>query len=551
LPYPLKHKTCVAIIYPQKEEFFVKKFISLFISMAMLISMAIVPASAETYGKAWEFDGTTVESWQAQNSTLSVSEGNLVQTITTAKNNTFLISPNNLGIDASVYKYLKVRVKNSTAANGFFRYEAIGTNKSEFKGGTSWIAINGNSNPADGEWHEYCIDLSQLGTDWTGTVSRFRLCMSTWNTEGTIEYDYIRLSDSGDLSGCSVAINSLTNPTDIFLGETIDLTATVTGEATKVEYFANGTSIGSVTEAPYALSYTPSALGAYYISAKATFAEGYVDSGNTYVYVSDRNVVENNAHIWEFDGSTQSFASNNSAYSSVGGCLVQTITTEKSNTWLQSPKNLSIDASIYKYLKVRAKNSTTATGYFRFEAVGTNKAEYKGSWIPLADNKTPNDGEWHEYIVDLSQYGTDWTGTITSFRLCMSAWNCAGTVEFDYIRLSDTLANGIDSSLVPTPTPAPTAEPEIATEISVINQYVNGTELADGTEVDGDATSLKAVFTISGETAFNHVAFTVSDVTAEKDVTTVSGDGATVTYGIIVDAVIEAAAVTSAVSYVE
>lgn len=112
----------------------------------------------------------------------------------------------------------------------------------------------------------------------------------------------------------------------------------------------------------------------------------------------------------------------------------------------------------------------------------------------------------------------------------------AGNTWVDYILVEKT---------------ADIAEPEIITEISVINQYVNGTVLEDGTEVEGDATSLKAIFTISGETAFNYVSFTVSDVTAEKAVTTVSGDGATVTYGIIVDAVIEADAVTSAVSFVE
>jgi len=380
-----------------------KKIISVLLCIAMLISMAIVPASAETYGKNWEFE-SGVEGWFAQNSTLSGVGGNLVQTITTAKSNTFLLSPSNLNIDASVYKYLKVRVKNSTTANGFFRFEATNNTKTSFAG--SWTNINGNINPADGEWHEYCIDLSQLGTDWSGTVSRLRLCMSTWTTEGTIEYDYIRFSDTAD--------------------------------------------------------------------------------------VEDEEEEEAGV-IWSFDGSVLGFSSNNSTATSVGGCLVQTITTEKNNTWLQSPSGLNIDASIYKYLKVRVKNSTTAAGLFRFEAIGTNKAAFTGSWVALEDGVTPNDGKWHEYIVDLSKYGTEWSGTISRFRLCMSAWNCEGTVEFDYIKLSDYDVKPEDLYKVnlegvsnPGDVPAgSTVDLSVTTEAGVpseVEYFVNGTSIGTATE---------------------------------------------------------------------
>jgi len=339
-----------------------KKIISVLLCIAMLISMAIVPASAETFAKEWEFEGSVL-GFGANNSTLTSVGGNLVQTITTAKNNTWLLSPSGLNVDASVYKYLKVRVKNSTTTAGLFRFQATGTNKADFTSG--WVAIEDNVTPNDGKWHEYVVDLSQYGTEWSGTISRFRLCMSAWNCEGTVEYDYIRLSDTGD---------------------------TTEDEGEEVE-----------------------------------------DLG------------------WEFDGSILGFGANNSTATSVGGCLVQTITTEKNNTWLLSPNNLGIDASVYKYLKVRVKNSTSMAGLFRFEATGTNKSAFANAWVPLADNKTPNDGKWHEYVVDLSQYGTEWSGTISRFRLCMSAWNCEGTVEYDYIILSATSEAVGDEGETPVP----------------------------------------------------------------------------------------------------
>ncbi len=435
-----------------------KKIISLFICIAMLISMSVISASAETYAKNWEFE-SGVEGFGGNNSTLTSVNGNLVQTITSDKVNTWLVSQNNLNVDASVYKYLKVRVKNSTTDEGYFRFQAIGTNKEKFS--DSWTSLG--STPNDGEWHEYVVDLSQYGTEWSGTISRLRLCMSAWTTEGTVEYDYIRLSDTGDLSACTVSLDSLTNPSDKALGETIALTATAAGDAlTKIEYFVNGTSVGSATNAPYTVDWKPSAVGGYHVKAVASFAAGDLESDTAYVAVYNPEVVENNAYIWDFNGTTDGWQGNNSKVESKENCLVQTVEASKNNSFLVSSSGLSIDASKYKYIKVRVAADYNLKGQFAVQWIkqGEDLKDYDAGWknsdkTQIVGNTTiTNDGEFHDYVIDLSEH-TGWTGNISQLRIKITPWNDTEIMnaKVDFIRISDTLANGIDSSLVPVEIP--------------------------------------------------------------------------------------------------
>jgi len=128
-------------------------------------------------------------------------------------------------------------------------------------------------------------------------------------------------------------------------------------------------------------------------------------------------LAETPIYSWEFEGSVEGFGANNSTKESVGGCLVQTIA--KSNTWLLSPNNLAINADACPILKVRVKNSTNKVGHFAIEAVGTEKAAFTGNFINIGEIK--NDGEFHEYEVDLSTMApSEWRGTVTRFRLRLS-----------------------------------------------------------------------------------------------------------------------------------
>jgi hypothetical protein len=164
-----------------------KKTVSFLLCVIMMISVIPISAFAEDPVYFWEFEGS-VEGFGANNSTKEAVGGNLVQTIT--KSNTWLLSPNNLAINADSCPILKVRVKNSTNRVGHFAIEAIGTEKAAFTG--NFINIGEIKN--DGEFHEYEVDLSAMApSEWRGIVTRFRLRLSQWTCEGTIEVDYIRI----------------------------------------------------------------------------------------------------------------------------------------------------------------------------------------------------------------------------------------------------------------------------------------------------------------------------------------------------------------------
>ncbi len=406
----------------------------------------------------WQFDNS-VQDFFGNNSTVSSENGCLVQTITTEKNNTWLLSPNNLGIDASTYKYLKVRVRNTTTAPGLFRFEATGTNKSAFTG--TWVPVENNVTPNDGEWHEYVVDLSQYGSEWSGTISRFRLCMSAWNTEGKVEFDYIRLSDTGlpKEDSYAVSINSLNAVSDKPLGTPIALTAGVEGgTASKVEYFAEGVSIGSATEAPYTFNWNPAKTGGYHITATATIDGTPVDSEKVYVNVYDPEVVEKSAYYWQFNSTTQGWAGNNSTMTVENGCLVQSVAATKVNSFLVSPSGLGIDASKYKYVKLRVAADYSAAGQLAIQWTTSEDTAWDTGWGEGSKTKVigttavTNDGEFYDYIFDLSQH-TGWKDSITRLRIKVTPWSDKADMEakIDYIRVSDTLANGIDENDVPKP----------------------------------------------------------------------------------------------------
>ena len=206
---------------------------------------------------------------------------------------------------------------------------------------------------------------------------------------------------------------------------------------------------------------------------------------------------------WEFDNnSVEGFYANNSTLSVSNGSLVQTITTEKNNTWLYSPSNLSIDTSVYKYLVVKVKNNTTLNGKFSFEATSTQKAEFSGTWISLGDD-IPCDNQFHEYTVDMTNV-SDWKGTITRFRLRLSAWNCEGNVTVDYIKfISDS-------------------NTDVATVKFISNATLSNLTVYDGAqytdpvinpESDGTYKLSKGLYTYTAETssAKVHKNFTVTD----------------------------------------
>jgi hypothetical protein len=139
---------------------------------------------------AWEFstDGDS-EGWRAgQFITIEIREGFIRGNITQPKG--FWIAPNNLNIDAAIFKTLKIKYRVASSEIDEISYiywikadDAQYGNNKKFKFDVQ----------AGNVWREDEFDLSSI-VNWSGTVTGIQLYPAWFSSAGTsVEYDYIRL----------------------------------------------------------------------------------------------------------------------------------------------------------------------------------------------------------------------------------------------------------------------------------------------------------------------------------------------------------------------
>lgn len=141
-------------------------------------------------------------------------------------------------------------------------------------------------------------DTSNLYTNWTFSTVRnwgenpngswtLKVADRKAGTTGSLTFAEVTVFGSDGTTVNSAPSVALTAPTEGQLfapGVAVDLNATAsdltatgaTGTVTQVEFFNGTSSLGIDTTAPYALSWTPPADGAYALAAKATDSEGAV-----------------------------------------------------------------------------------------------------------------------------------------------------------------------------------------------------------------------------------------------------------------------------------
>lgn len=142
-------------------------------------------------GRSWEFNSPDAgaEGWavKVQINALTLNAGYLEGAI--AGTDPSLLSPDELGIDASTYKKIKVRMKNGTSGTAgkfYFTTNADGVyNESKAK-----VFALTSSDPG---YTEYTVDMTALPT-WTGTIRRFRYDpVDAGASSGPVSIDYIRV----------------------------------------------------------------------------------------------------------------------------------------------------------------------------------------------------------------------------------------------------------------------------------------------------------------------------------------------------------------------
>jgi alpha-L-rhamnosidase len=136
---------------------------------------------------------------------------------------------------------------------------------------------------------------------------------------------------------------------------------------------------------------------------------------------------------WNFntDGNAEGWILTHALSGSVSGGYYN-LTISGSDPYMHSPDNLGVDASKYKKVKIRLKNSTTDTAaqLYWITTVDAAWSETKHSNFTI----NANDSGYTDYIIDLSA-NSYWTGTIRQLRLDPVANVSSGTTSIDSIMI--------------------------------------------------------------------------------------------------------------------
>ncbi len=122
------------------------------------------------------------------------------------------------------------------------------------------------------------VSTAPYSVSWTpATIGNYTLTAVATDSNGTVTtspaVSVTVTSTSGPGGGAGVVLTSPTAGAAYAVGATVRLAASASvsnGIVTGVEFFANGQSLGSVSSAPYAITFVPNAAGMYAFTAVAT-----------------------------------------------------------------------------------------------------------------------------------------------------------------------------------------------------------------------------------------------------------------------------------------
>lgn len=138
--------------------------------------------------KEWEFNSNT-ESWTAntQVNTFAYQTGGYVGG-SVAGTSAQITSEANLGVDINSNKFIKIRMKNNTAATSAKVYFTTNSDATWNTAKSKSIAISAN----DQNYKEYTIDMTGM-TGWSGVLNQLRIEPCSGVGSGIFSIDYIRL----------------------------------------------------------------------------------------------------------------------------------------------------------------------------------------------------------------------------------------------------------------------------------------------------------------------------------------------------------------------
>ena len=174
-----------------------------------------------TYEAVSEWDFLTdLEGWELTKS-LSGSASNSILNLSITGTDPYMISPDNLGMDADSAKYVLLNMKNGTNTSaGRFYWTTNATTHFNFDYSTPVNLL-----PNDTELRNYVLDMGEE-SNWKGTIKRIRLDPSSSANSGTFDIDYIKVVR--DLASSSESIKA-DHPVNLYPNPASDRVAIETG----------------------------------------------------------------------------------------------------------------------------------------------------------------------------------------------------------------------------------------------------------------------------------------------------------------------------------
>lgn len=315
-------------------------------------------------------------------------------------------SVDNMNMDAAIYKYIKIRMKNSTAGQSATIYFITTADTAWNEAKSKTFAIRAN----DPYFTEYIVDMSTVG-GWTGRIRQLRIDPENGAASGTSSIDRIGIYTEAVPSDIEYGFDSLTGGTDGF-NSFGGCTASVSNSFLNLTFSYNDPRFFSVdninldaaafkyikikmrnsTSAQTASIYFITTADTAWNEAKCkTFAINPNDTECT-EYIADMSTLagwtgaikqirfdpQNGAAsgtasidlIGFYTGSilpdvSYGFTGGSEGWTTAANCSVSasggifTVTNTGANPQISSPNNININASQYKYIKIKMKNNTS------------------------------------------------------------------------------------------------------------------------------------------------------------------------------------------------
>lgn len=490
-----------------------KKIVSRLVLAVMLMNIMLSAGSVYAAGYVWDFDAGT-EGWVANKGVLSAANGVMTHTISAGHNNAFLLSPNELGIDGSIYKYIKIRLRNNNCASKACVVSFITvtdtTWDTKYSTGTKSVVTASGITGYDTDYKDYVIDMSGNEKWSSGTITRLRLLTFLNDasvTAGSMDIDNIELleeyepdepqdspspsdnptvtdppaTDAPTLSDISITAKGIEGAA---VGTYAILSAAAPDNCEKIEIYSGDELAASYQGSKCTCMYRFEAEGVYSFTAKAYYSDcttGVSEPVET-GYIADPLKEREYAARYTFDSGDEDFLPR-SGYAELS-CEegIAKVAISAANAYIYK-SGTALDLSSGDYVIIRMMNRTSGSRVILQWKTTEDNTFSDSKKVTFNDTDSlgnviiKNDNEYREYVFYMGDID-GWKDKHLSFlQVFPSASAESGSVYIDEISLSDRYKE---------PEPLPTVT--IYSDLDDVQCFV-GNDIALSAEINGSSVS--------------------------------------------------------------